>query len=68
MKLEDIRSIAESRGVHPRKLSKAALIKTLQVGEGNFDCFATASSGECDQSGCSWREDCFKASRKGALS
>lgn len=68
MNLENIRSMAESRGVHPGRLSKTALVKTLQVKEGNFDCFATASSGECDQSGCSWREDCFEAARKGELS
>ena len=68
MKLEEIRSIAKSRGVHPGKLSKTELIKTLQAGEGNFDCFATAYSGECDQAGCIWRPDCFEVSRKGALS
>lgn len=68
MKLEEIRSIAKSRGLHPGKLSKTELIKTLQTGEGNFDCFATAYSGECDQAGCIWRADCFEVSRKGELS
>lgn len=68
MKLEDVRSIAKSRGIHPGKLSKTKLIKTLQAGEGNFDCFATAYGGECDQFGCSWREDCFEAAKKGELS
>lgn len=68
MKLEEIRSIAKSRGLHPGKLSKTELIKTLQASEGNFDCFASAFNGECDQSGCIWRADCFEVSRKGALS
>lgn len=67
MKLEDVRGIAKSRGVHPGKLSKINLIKILQRKEGNFDCFATAFSGECDQTGCLWREDCF-ATMKGARS
>jgi hypothetical protein len=68
MKLEDVRIIAKSRGVQPNSLTKTKLIKTLQAGEGNFDCFATPRNGECDQLGCLWREDCFDAVRKGELS
>jgi len=68
MRLEEIRSFAKTRGVHPNKLSKTELIKAIQIGEGNFDCYATAYSGECDQTGCSWREDCFDAAMRGALS
>ena len=68
MKLEEIRSIAKTRGVHPGKHSKTELIKAIQTGEGNFDCFASAYSGECDQTGCSWRADCFEAAKQGALS
>ena len=62
MKMEEIRSIAKSHSINPAKLSKTELIKTIQANEGNFDCFATAGSGECDQSGCLWREDCFNVS------
>jgi len=61
MKLEDIRSIARSRSINPDHLSKSALIKTIQTREGNFDCFATSTNGECDQPDCLWREDCFAA-------
>ena len=63
MKLEDVRSIAKSHSINPGKLSKTELIKSIQVDEGNFDCFATAHGGVCDQVGCSWREDCFAAAR-----
>lgn len=62
MKMEEVRNIAKSQGIHPGKLSKNELIKSIQAKEGNFDCFATACSGECDQEGCIWREDCFEAS------
>ena len=62
MKMEEVRNIAKSRGTQPGKLLKADLIKSIQANEGNFDCFASASSGECDQAGCLWREDCFEAS------
>lgn len=68
MKLEEIRAIAKSHSIHPGKLSKTELIKSIQAGEGNFDCFSTAYDGVCDQSGCSWREDCFDAARGGAPS
>jgi hypothetical protein len=64
MKLEEIRSIAKSHSIKTGHLPKAALIKAIQTGEGNFDCFATAYSGECDQANCIWREDCFEAAHK----
>ncbi len=66
MKLEEIRSIAKAHHINPGKLSKNDLVKSIQVVEGNFACFATAYAGECDQADCVWRGDCFDAARKGA--
>lgn len=68
MKLEEIRSIAKSHGIKSNKLSKTDLVKAIQIEEGSFDCYATAYDGECDQGGCSWREDCFEAAQQGELS
>lgn len=68
MKLGDVRSIAKSRGVHPGKLSKTELIRAIQADEGNFDCFATAYGGDCDQITCLWRPDCIDTAMKGELS
>lgn len=68
MKLEEIRTIANTRGIRPGKLSKGELIRTIQLEEGNFDCYGTATIGECDQGGCSWRADCFDASKQGEIS
>lgn len=59
MRIELVRALARSLGIHPAKRSKADLIKTLQLEEGNFDCFASASLGQCDQLQCLWREDCL---------
>jgi len=67
MKLEEVRAIAKSHSIKPGHLSKTGLIKMIQTDEGNFDCYATAYNGECDQAGCCWREDCFDAAQKGAL-
>ena len=63
MKLKEIRTIAESFSIKPSNLSKTELIKSIQTEEGNFDCFATAYDGVCDQADCLWREDCFEAAR-----
>ena len=68
MKLEEIRTIAKSRSIHPGKLSKSELIKSIQLEEGNFDCYGTALTGVCDQTGCCWRNDCFALARQGVAS
>jgi hypothetical protein len=68
MKLAEVCVIAKSQKINPGKLSKTELIKMIQSNEGNYACYATASTGECNQSGCSWREDCFDAARKSHLS
>lgn len=68
MKLENIRGITKSRSIKTTHLSKSDLIRTIQIGEGNFDFFATAGDGVCDQADCLWREDCFDTALKGELS
>jgi hypothetical protein len=68
MKIEEIRSIAKSHHIKPAHLSKIELVKSIQKKQGNFDCFASASSGECDQYDCMWRGDCFAAAFEGASS
>lgn len=68
MKLEEVRNIAKTYGISPGKLLKPVLIKKIQSAEGNFDCFATAQNGECDQPSCLWRDDCFDAAQQGELS
>ncbi len=64
MKMQDIRVIAKDFGIKASSMSKAQLIHTIQHSEGNFDCFSSAVGGECDQSKCLWRDDCFSAARK----
>jgi len=61
MKLEEVRAIAKTRSIKPGSLSKAELIKAIQTQEGNFDCYGSATRGECNQASCLWREDCFDA-------
>ncbi len=64
MRLEEVRAIANNLGVTDSNLSNIELVRNIQTSEGNFDCFATAYDGACDQSNCRWRDDCFDASRQ----
>ena len=64
MNLQEIKDFARSRGITPRNLKKQELIRSIQITEGNFGCFATAYDGSCDQQGCLWRKDCFIAAKK----
>ena len=64
MKMQDIRKIAKENGLKTGKLNKTLLVKQIQVTEGNFDCFATASNDYCDQSSCIWQDDCMTLSKK----
>jgi hypothetical protein len=66
MHMQEIRKIAQAHGLKTSRLSKLALVRLIQGSEGNFECFATALNGECDQPGCCWREDCLEQIRSGA--
>lgn len=57
----ELRAMVKGRGIKQQPgATKVELVRTLQRSEGNFDCFATATAGQCDQLDCLWREDCFK--------
>lgn len=60
MTIEKIKAIAKAKGVKAGNLKKPELIQAIQRAEGNFDCFGSATSGYCDQTGCLWRDDCVQ--------
>jgi hypothetical protein len=64
MNMQEIRSLAEHHGVKATRMSKVQLVQAIQHREGNFECFATATQGYCDQLDCLWRADCFASARK----
>lgn len=51
--------LAKQHQVFDASLNRTELIRKIQLSEGNFDCYATAGRGECDQSECLWRKDCL---------
>jgi hypothetical protein len=63
MNMQEIRAIAKSQRIDTAGMTKIDIIHRLQREEGNFDCFATAYDGVCDQMDCIWRKDCFEAAQ-----
>jgi len=59
---KELIKLAKKYHVATNDLSKAELIRKLQLSEGNFDCYARAAKGVCDQPACLWREDCLHES------
>ena len=66
MQMQEIRTIAKNYGIKTSRANKVELVRSIQVAEGNFNCFATAENGICDQFACIWRNDCFEAAKKKA--
>lgn len=64
MNMQEIKSIAKYHNIKTAKLRKADLIHKIQQAEGNFQCYASAASGDCDQLDCIWRTDCFRDATK----
>lgn len=64
MNMHEVRAVAKSHKIDAAGMAKIDIIHALQRKEGNFDCYATAYAGVCDQTDCLWREDCFQASRR----
>ncbi len=64
MNMQEIRERAKDFGIKTSRMSKMDLVRAIQISEGNFNCFASALDGECDQLNCIWREDCFAAAKK----
>ncbi len=63
MKMKEIRLIAREKGIKmPFAVTKIEAVRLIQREEGNFDCFARAIQGYCDQNQCIFYEDCLELS------
>ena len=45
-------------------LTQVETVRLAQRQEGNFDCFATAREGHCDQERCLYRAECLDLSQR----
>jgi hypothetical protein len=59
MNMKTLHKLVNQHDFAPEKPDKIELIRRIQRGEGNFDCFAKAYDDYCDQSSCRWHEDCL---------
>jgi hypothetical protein len=60
MNVKEIKELAKAKGLKTGNMKKENIIRAIQKAEGNYECFGTAVSGECDQINCMWRMDCLK--------
>lgn len=58
MNIAQVHEKAKSLAIMTAKISKADLIRQIQMEEGNFPCFDSAED-YCDQMECAFREDCL---------
>ncbi len=56
---KQLKAVAKEYGLNAKGLSPTEFIQSIQREEGNFDCYASASAGECDQELCRWRGHCL---------
>ncbi|MFA7270561.1 MAG: SAP domain-containing protein [Sterolibacterium sp.] len=62
MAQKELLKLAKKFDISHNGLSNIELIRKIQLSEGNFDCYASASEGVCDQSECLWRDGCLQES------
>ncbi len=67
MHINIIRAKAKALGLKTGRISKIELVRSIQRSEGNFDCFATACDGVCEQKDCMWQEECFVLAGKATI-
>ncbi len=58
MNMIEVKAIAKKLGVKLGKMKKEELIRSIQLAEGNPQCFNTNISTQCGQDECLWRIDC----------
>lgn len=67
MKMQEVRSLGRTRGLRfGVGMTKIEAIRAIQRAEGNFDCFARAGAGYCDQLDCLFRDECLRLSLRGS--
>lgn len=58
MNMKDVREMAKRYGLKIGNLKKTEAIRSIQLAEGNTDCYGRAN-GQCDQEQCCFRQDCL---------
>ncbi|MGB2998167.1 MAG: SAP domain-containing protein [Phycisphaerae bacterium] len=56
--MADVRARAKTMGITTARKGKEDLIREIQRGEGNRDCYNRGESQTCGQVACTWRDGC----------
>ncbi len=64
MKFQEIKKTAKDMGIATFKMNKAAVIRAIQKGENNIECYGTARVDSCGEPSCLWLSDCMDLSNK----
>jgi len=61
MEMEEIREFAKTLGIQSvaKFKKKEDLIRTIQLAEGNDDCFKRDLDYDCQKDNCLWYDDCL---------
>jgi hypothetical protein len=61
--MQEVRVLGRTKGLRFKVgMTKVEAIRAIQRAEGNFDCFARAGAGYCDQLNCLFRDECLRLS------
>lgn len=61
MEMSEIKAMAKSMGVKTMAdMDMTAMVRAIQMTEGNSACFRTMDPQQCGQMSCMWRDDCLK--------
>ena len=66
MKQDDLIRLARQYFIADTGLSKANLIRKIQIVEGHLDCYATGKK-QCEQMNCRWRDSCLGDASDGGM-
>jgi hypothetical protein len=64
MKMSEITAKAKALNIKSFGMKRDDLIRSIQLAEGNFDCFGSTTA-YCDQQGCAWRSLCLDGGNGG---
>jgi len=59
MRFQEIRGLAKERGIGTYRMKKTDIIKAIQRGEKNIECYGTERVYICQEEACLWKSDCM---------
>ena len=64
MNFEEIQKKAKNMGINTFQMNKTEIIRSIQRGENNIDCYGSPRVEFCHERACLWRNDCLSLNDK----